>query len=199
MKNISEFGNKSEWWSKQHYHDPLPYAVKIKRLAWMVVWNLFARWMPYFIFRNFRVFLLHCFGMRDKGEVSVYPTVKVWAPWNIRLGNHVAIDDRVNLYSVAKITIGTKVAISREAILCTASHDWHYPNLPLIVKPIEIGDGVWIGARAFILPGVSIGEGAVVAAGSVVTKDVEPWTIVGGNPARFIKKREIGSSPVIVP
>ena len=101
------------------------------------------------------------------------------------------IDDEGNLYSAAKITIGTKVAISREAFICTASHDITKPERPLFTAPITICDGVWIGARAIILPGVTIGEGAVVAAGAVVTKDVDPFTVVGGNPAKFIKKREL--------
>ena len=127
--------------------------------------------------------------MTDK--VSCYPSVKIWAPWNLKLGTYVAIDDEVNLYCVDKITIGTKVAISREAFICTASHDITQLSRPLITAPITIGDGVWIGARAIILPGVNIGEGAIIAAGSIVTKDVEPWTVVGGNPAKFIKKRII--------
>ena len=132
---------------------------------------------------------MKCFGMKHQGHVSVYPSVKVWAPWNIEMASYVAIDDEVNLYSAAKITIGTKVAISREAFICTASHDITKANRPLVTAPITIGDGVWIGARAIILPGVRIGEGAVVAAGAVVTKDVEPWAVVGGNPAKFIKMR----------
>lgn len=127
--------------------------------------------------------------MKHNGHVDVYPTVKVWAPWNLELGSYVAVDDEVNLYSAAKITIGTKVAISREAFICTASHDILKANRPLTTAPITICDGVWIGARATILPGVTIGEGAVVAANAVVTKDVEPWTVVGGNPARVIGRR----------
>ena len=181
----------SAWWARQYYVDSLPRSVKIKRLLWIVVWSLFAKWMPYFVCRKWRVFLLRVFGMKDNGYVGFYPSAKVWAPWNLELGSYVAIDDEVNLYSAAKITIGTKVAISREAFICTASHDITKPNRPLITAPITIGDGVWIGARATILPGVTIGEGAVVAAGAVVVKNVEPWTVVGGNPAKFIKKREL--------
>ena len=188
---MSEQCHTSEWWAKQDYHDALPQSVKLRRLAWILVWGCLAKWMPYFVGKRWRVLLLHCFGMKDKGRVSFYPTAKIWAPWNLELGSFVAIDDEVNLYSAAKITIGTKVAISREAFICTASHDTSKPNRPLITAPISIGDGVWIGSRATVLPGVTIGEGAVVAAGAVVTKDVEPWTIVGGNPAKFIKKREL--------
>lgn len=181
----------SEWWARQEYCDSLSRTVKFKRLGWILVWGAFAKWTPYFACRQWRVFLLRCFGMKDAGAVSFYPTVRVWAPWNLELGSFVAIDDEVNLYSVAKIKIGTKVAISREAFICTASHDITAANRPLVLAPITICDGVWIGARATILPGVTIGEGAVVAAGAVVTKDVAPWTVVGGNPAKFIKKREL--------
>lgn len=182
---------ESDWWKKQAYQDFLPHSVKLKRLAWILVWGLCAKWMPYFFGGKWRVFLLRGFGMKDENHVSFYPTAKIWAPWNLELGSYVAIDDLVNLYSAAKIKIGTKVAISREAFICTASHDISKPNRPLVVAPITVEDGVWIGARAIILPGVTIGEGAVVGAGSVVTKDVEPWTVVGGNPAKVIKKREL--------
>ena len=187
--NVTHYDSK--WWARQCYHDPLPHSVKLGRLAWLIVWGIGASWMPYFIGRKWRVLLLHCFGMKDGGHVGFYPTAKVWAPWNLKLGSFVAIDDQVNLYSAEKITIGTKVAISREAFICTASHDISKPNRPLVLEPITIGDGVWIGARATILPGVTIGEGAIVAAGAVVAKDVEPWTVVGGNPAKVIKKREL--------
>ena len=181
----------SEWWARQSYVDALPCSIKLRRFLWIIVWKLLAAWMPYFIGNGWRVRLLKCFGMKHYGHIAVYPSCKVWAPWNIDMSSYVAIDDEVNLYSVGKITIGTKVAISREAFICTASHDITKPNRPLVTAPITICDGVWIGARAIILPGVTIGEGAVVAAGAVVTKDVEPFTVVGGNPAKFIKKREL--------
>ena len=129
------------------------------------------------------------FGMRHCGHVSVYPSVNVWAPWNVEMGSYVAIDDQVNLYSVDKITIGTKVAISREAFICTASHDITKPNRPLITAPITICDGVWIGARAIILPGVTIGSGALVGAGAVVTHDVPDGATVVGSPARPIAEK----------
>lgn len=188
---MSEMHYTSEWWAKQDYHDPLPRSVKLKRLAWILTWGLLAKWMPYFVGKKWRIFLLRRFGMKDQGHVGFYPSAKIWAPWNLELGSFVAIDDAVNLYSAAKITIGTKVAISREAFICTASHDITKPNRPLITAPITICDGVWIGARATILPGVTIGEGAIVAANAVVTRDVAPWTVVGGNPAKFIKPREL--------
>lgn len=180
----------SEWWASQIYSDSIDESIKRRRLIWLVVWGVFAKWMPYFVGRTWRMYLLQWFGMTCSGHVNIYPSVKVWAPWNVELGSYVAIDDEVNLYSADRIKIGTKVAISREAFICTASHDITKPNRPLSTAPITICDGVWIGARAIILPGVTIGEGAVIAAGAVVVKDVAPWTVVGGNPATVIKMRE---------
>ncbi len=179
----------TEWWERQDYHTAIPAKTRRRRLVWIGAWNLLAKWTPYFLFRGWRIWLLTKFGLQNCGEIAVYPTVSIWAPWNIQMGKHVAVDDQANLYSVDKITIGTKVAISREVFICTASHDITKPNRPLITAPVTICDGVWIGARATILPGVTIGEGAIVGAGAVVTKDVEAWTVVGGNPAKFIKKR----------
>ena len=102
--------------------------------------------------------MLSIFGMKHNGHIGLYPTCKLWAPWNIEMGGCVAIDDEVNLYSADKIMIGTKVAISCEAFICTASHDIAKPNRPLVTAPITICDGVWIGTRAIVLPGVTIGE-----------------------------------------
>jgi putative colanic acid biosynthesis acetyltransferase WcaF len=181
----------SEWWAAQVYVDAISKTIKRKRLIWCVLWSVFAKWMPYYVGRRWRVFLLKSFGMKHKGHVMIYPSVKVWAPWNVQMGSYVAIDDDVNLYSADKIKIGTKVAISRNAFICTASHDITKANRPLVTAPIEICDGAWIGAYAIILPGVTIGEGAVVGACAVVTKDVPPWTVVAGNPAREVKKRVI--------
>ena len=181
----------SEWWGRQLYTTAIPRKVRFKRALWMVVYTVFFRHSFYPFLVRWRAWLLQRFGMKCGNHISIHPSAMIWAPWNIKTEHALAIDEGVNLYSVDKITIGMKVAISREAFICTASHDITKPNRPLITAPITICDGVWIGARAIILPGVTIGEGAVVAAGAVVTKDVEPWSVVGGNPAKFIKKREL--------
>ncbi len=181
----------TEWWERQDYTTAISWKARLRRLLWLFVWHAFSEWLPYFVGNGWRVKLLTWFGLDNSGEISVYPTARIWAPWNISMGKHVAIDDGVYLYSAAAITIGTKVAISREAFICTASHDITKGCRPLKTAPIVIQDGVWIGARAIILPGVTIGEGAVVAAGAVVTKDVPAWHIVGGNPAKLIKVREL--------
>ena len=178
-------------WKSQHYTTKTSFRVRLKRCLWQIVYVFLFRPTPYFILQTWRLFLVKCFGAKATCLVQLFPSCKIWAPWNLEVGEYVAIDRDVNLYSVNSIKIGNKVAISAEAFICTASHDISIPSRPLITKPIIIENGVWIGARAFIFPGVRIGEGAVIGACAVVTKDVEPWTVVVGNPARFIKRREL--------
>ena len=178
-------------WKSQTYQTRTPQRIRVGRLVWIIVWVLFFRSTPYFLFSRWRQFLLRLFGAKINSEVQVFPSCRIWAPWNLSFGIHNAIDDGVTLYSIDKITIGDKVAISRNAFICTASHDISGLDLPLITKPITICDGAWIGLGAYVGPGVTIGEGAVVGAHAVVTKDVEPWAVVCGNPAKFIKKRQI--------
>lgn len=166
---------------------------KLKRLLWNIVYSLFFRTtIAHIRFINkWRLLLLKIFGTKSSISNTIYPNVRVWAPWNLIIGKHVAIDENVDLYNVDVIKIGHFVSISRRAFICTASHDITDIKRPLITKPITIGNGVWIGAQAYIGPGVTIGEGAVIAANAVVVKDVEPWTIVGGNPAKIIKQRNV--------
>lgn len=180
-------------WKNQTYKTRTPGSVRRRRFFWNMAWILFFRPTPYFALLGWRQFLLRLFGAEINNEVQVFPSCKIWAPWNLSFGWHVAIDDGVYLYSVDKIRIGTKVAISRNAFICTASHDISRLDRPLITKPIVIGNGVWICAGAFIGPGVTIGEGAVVGACAVVTKDVAPWTVVAGNPAKVIKMRVLNT------
>lgn len=191
MNNINHKHYPTEWWAKQSYNTPTSRTVRRRRLKWLIVWRLLIKPFPYFLGNKFRLWLTSLHGLKHDGHVSIYPNVQIWAPWNIKMGSYVAIDSDVNLYSADNIVIGTKVAISREAFICTASHDINYANRPLITAPINICDGVWIGAKATILPGVTIGEGAVVAANSVVTKDVPAWAVVAGNPAKIIKYRHL--------
>ena len=107
------------------------------------------------------------------------------------MGNHSCLSENVECYSVDRITIGDQVVVSQDAFLCCASHDITSPIMELTYAPITIEAQAWVAARVFIGPGVTVGEGAVVGACAVVTKDVEPWVVVAGNPARVIKRREI--------
>jgi putative colanic acid biosynthesis acetyltransferase WcaF len=105
------------------------------------------------------------------------------------LGDHAWLGDGVDCYSVAAIQIGDHAVISQRAFLCTATHDYTDPKFPLVTAPITVGPGAWVAAEAFIGPGVNVGEGAVVGARAVAVKDVAPWTVVAGNPAKVLKKR----------
>lgn len=164
---------------------------KVARVLWSLACTVlfrptFARIYPCQLWRNL---LLRMFGTKTWYQAQYFPTVRIWAPWNLRTGRSVAIDDQVDLYNVAPITMGHMVSISRRAFLCTASHDISDVGRPLTTAPIVIGNGVWIGAEAYVGPGVTIGDGAVIAARDVVVKDVPAWSVVGGNPAKFIKER----------
>ena len=136
--------------------------------------------------RGFRRWLLRCFGATLADDAVVYPSARVWAPWNLTLGPATIIDRNVYLYTVSPIVIGAQVFVSDGAFLCTASHDITRLDRPLTHLPITIHDGAWICAQAFVGPGVTVGEGAIIAARAVVTRDVPPWAIVAGNPARII-------------
>lgn len=165
---------------------------KAARLLWNATWLLLARWTPergFKAFDHWRLFLLRLFGAKIGAGCRVFPSTRVWAPWNLSLGDHSSLGEEVFCYNVASVELGANAVVSREALLCTASHDIASPVFELTVRPVKIGPSAWVAARGIVLPGVTVGEGAVVGAGSVVARDVPPWTVVAGNPAREIKKR----------
>ena len=139
--------------------------------------------------------LLRIFGAKlhtqPKGYVALNPKARIESPWNVEIGNLSSIGNKAWVYALDNITVGSKTCIGENVKLLTGYHDIATKNFAFKTKPITIGSCVWIATGAIVLPGVTIGDGAVVAAGAVVTKDVEPWTVVGGNPAKFIKKREL--------
>jgi len=174
-----------------HYENSLSRRNQIKRFLWTITWILFARPIPRSVLSGWKRFLLRCFGAKIHKTAAIYSSAKVYMPWNLEMGEYSCLAPEVDCYNAAKIKIGAHSTISQKSYLCTASHDITKSTIPLITKPIIIEEQVWIGADAFIGMGVTIGEGAVVGARTAVFKDVEPWTVVGGNPAKFIKKREI--------
>lgn len=167
---------------------------KMARAVWNIVWLLLFRPTPdrgLSLFVRWRIILLRLFGAKIGKHCAVRNSAKIWQPWNLELGDWAAISEDCDIYSADIIRIGDRSTISKGAFLCGASHDVTSPIMELTCAPITIGHDAWVASRSIILPGVSIGDGAVVAAGAVVTKDVEPWTVVGGNPAKIIKKRVI--------
>jgi len=133
--------------------------------------------------------LLRLFGAKVGRGARVYPSCRIWAPWNLIMGDYASLGQHVQCYNVAQIELGDYSAVSQYAYLCGATHDYTILTMPLLPKPIRIGARAWIAACAFVGPGVMVEEGAVVGARACVFRDVPPWTVVAGNPARTIKRR----------
>lgn len=175
----------------EKYRDALSLSNKLHRLLWNVSCLLLFRPFGGPLFWRWRNTVLRLFGARVGAGCKVSNSAVIWAPWNVELGRMVCIGPGCKVYSAAKIVIGDKVTVSQGAYLCGASHDINYLNKPLLTAPISIGRFAWVCADAFVGMGVTIGEGAVVGARAAVFKDVDQWTVVGGNPAKFIKKRVV--------
>lgn len=161
---------------------------RTKRILWALFNATLFRWAIGRIGWPLRRFLLKSFGALIDKDAYVYSSSSIFAPWNLILAR-ACIGPNTNIYNKDLVQIGNDSVISQDTTLCSASHDIQSTMLPLQTKPIIIKDFVWIASEAFVGMGVTIGEGAVVGARAAVFKDVEPWTVVGGNPAKFIKKR----------
>lgn len=177
---------------KSDYINELSLANKLGRALWGVVWVTLFRYSPRRAF-GWRRFLLRVFKAKIDDTSVVYPSARVWAPWNLEMKAYAVIGEFVNCYNAGKVTIEEDGNLAGYNTLCTASHDIYSDSRKLITKPIVIGPGAWLFFNSFVSPGVVIGKGAIVAAGSVVVKDVQPYEIVGGNPSKFIRMREIKS------
>lgn len=175
----------------EKYIDNYSKKEKFKRLSWNVFCFFFFRPFGLPFFKVWRNFILKIWGARiGKGSV-IHSSSKIWAPWNLELGQRTCIGPNTIIYNPGKIILGNKVTISQYSYLCTATHDYESKLHTLYWRPIIVNDYAWVAADAFIGPGVTIGEGAIVGARAVVFKDVSPWTVVGGNPAKYIKDRVI--------
>ena len=174
----------------QEFSNPHGLKNKLLRVLWGWTWLLLFRPSPRLMF-GWRALLLRLFGARIERGTHIYSSAQFWAPWNLTVERGAAIAENVDCYCIAPIFIGAGASVSRYSFLCSAAHDISDPAGALTSAPIRIEAGAWIFADVFIGPGVTIGEGAVVGARSSVYRDVAPWVVVGGNPARFLKKREL--------
>lgn len=173
----------------KHYKNLLGWRNKLARLCWNITYLLLFRPFGSSLLMPWRKLILLIFGAKLGKGCNIYSSVRIWAPWNLTMGDDSCMAPEVDCYNVAKISIGDRSTISQKSYLCTASHDISDPFHRLITSPIEIEDQVWVAADAFVGMGVRIGQGAVVGARSAVFKDVKPWTVVGGNPSHVINKR----------
>jgi putative colanic acid biosynthesis acetyltransferase WcaF len=165
---------------------------RMSRATWGIVCAVFFRFSPRPL-HAWRAFLLRCFGAKLGKNCRIYSRARIWAPWNLRCGDLATIADEAIVYNPAPVSLGSHAIVSQQAYLCSATHDYNDPKFPLISFPISIGAYAWVCARATVQAGVSLGDGAVLALGSVATRDLEPWTVYGGIPARKIKLRRPSS------
>ncbi|TKD65536.1 putative colanic acid biosynthesis acetyltransferase [Flavobacterium sp. ASW18X] len=161
---------------------------RVLRLVWNLCYLILFKYSPR-PFHAWRSFVLRLFGAKLGKNVHIYPKVQIWAPWNLVIGNDVGVANGVDLYSQGLITLEDRVIISQRSYLCTGTHDYTKKGHPLYTQPITVKKNAWVAAECFVGPGVTIGEGAVLGSRAAAYKDVAPWTIVGGNPAKYIKDR----------
>ncbi len=162
-----------------------------RELLYRVLWSIgrqFFRLTPRPCFA-IRRSILRLFGAKVGRNVHVYSSSHIYFPWNLSIGNDSAIGEWALIYNLGKVTIGKQTVISQRVHLCAGTHDYKNTSFPLMKQPIGIGNEVWVCADAFVMPNVKIGDRAIIAARSVVVKDVSYGKVVGGNPAKFIKSR----------
>lgn len=164
------------------------FANRLIRLAWAVVYALLYRPSPR-PFHGWRCFLLRLFGAKLGAGVHPYPTARIWAPWNLICDNAASIGDDAIIYNPKPLHMGSHAIVSQYAFICGATHDYEDPSFRTISFEMRLGSYSWICARACVQPGVNVGDGAVLALASVATRDLDPWTVYGGIPAKPLKKR----------
>jgi putative colanic acid biosynthesis acetyltransferase WcaF len=175
------------------YVNKLGLRNQLLRAVWQIVYWVLFRFSPTPL-QAWRRLLLRLFGAALDSGANVYPSAKIWAPWNLRMGSHSCLAREVDCYCVAPISIGDHALVSQYSFLCSATHDYTSAGFELISKPIDIGAKAWLAADVFVGPGVTIGEGAVIAARSTVVKNVPPWEVWAGLPAKFVKTRHLAQT-----
>ncbi|MFC5345671.1 putative colanic acid biosynthesis acetyltransferase [Brevundimonas staleyi] len=163
---------------------------RLFRLAWNVVWALLASWTPPFM-RGWRRWLLRRFGATIDDTAGVYGSAQIWYPPNLTMGAHAYIGPGAIVYCMAPITLDDYAIVSQRAHLCAGTHNIDDPNFQLEVRPIRIGRRGWVAAEAFVGPGVTIGEGAVLGGRAVAFRDLKPWGVYSGNPAGWLRERRV--------
>jgi putative colanic acid biosynthesis acetyltransferase WcaF len=173
---------------KSAYDSPWPASERLLRVLWEFCWLIFCVWTPKPL-NPWRLFWLRVFDAKIDGTPFVHQRARIAVPWKLTLHDRACLGDRANAYNLGEIEIGARATVAQEAYLSAASHDFSRPEMPLTAAKITIGEDAFIGARAFVLPGITIGARSVIGACSVVTKDVPADVVAAGNPCRTIKSR----------
>ena len=169
--------------------------VSLKTKIGRTIWNIVAFFLfrPFVtgLFRRWRIMILRLFGAHIHPSANIYASAKIWAPWNLIMEKGTCLGPDVICYNQDIIMLEEGAIVSQHCYLCTASHDITKLNRPLITAPITIKRKAWVASDAFIGMGVTVGEFSVIGARACVYKDVEPYTVVGGNPAKLLKVRNV--------
>ena len=173
---------------KSAYESPWSDSHRVMRALWEFCWFLFCAWTPKPL-NPWRLFWLRVFDAKIHGTPFVHQRARIAVPWNLTLHDRACLGDRANAYSLGEIEIGARATVAQEAYLSAASHDFDDPNMPLVAAKITIGEDAFIGARAFVLPGVTVGPRAIIGACSIVTRDVPENVVAAGNPCHVIRPR----------
>jgi putative colanic acid biosynthesis acetyltransferase WcaF len=173
---------------KSAYDTPWPAGQRVMRVLWEFCWVVFCAWTPKPL-NEWRLFWLRVFDAKIDGTPFVHQRARIAIPWNLTLHDRACLGDRANAYSLGEIEIGARATVGQEAYLSTGSHDFSRTEMPLVTAKITIGDDAFVGARAFVMPGITIGERSVVGACSVVTHDVPADVIAAGNPCKILRSR----------
>lgn len=172
-----------EYLQKTPYDSPWTLKNRVKMLLWEYIWTIFCSWTPKPA-NPWRIFWLKIFGCKIYGKPFVHQRARIQIPWNLILHDRACLGDRANAYSLGRIEIFEHATVGQEVYLCTGTHAFDKPAKNLLTSPIIVERHAFIGARAFIMPGIKIGENSIVGACSVVTKSVPSNKTVKGNPAR---------------
>lgn len=161
---------------------------KLRRLGWKTCWFVLCSWTPSPL-HKWRCFILRTFGAKIGKSNFIYPNCKIWAPWLLETEDVVTIGPGVEVYNPGGLFLGHHSILSQDAFICGATHNYNTKDFTYIKKMIKIEPYAWICAKAIVLPGVHCAEGSILGAGSLTSRNLEPWTVNAGNPARFIKMR----------
>lgn len=176
------------------YASPWPLRQRLELLIWDYAWALTCRWTPK-PFNRWRLLVLRLFGAEIHGRPFVHQRARITQPRNLVLHHRACLGDRAHAYALGRIVLHEGATIAQEAYLCTGTHDFGSPDLPLQTASIVVGRGAFVGARAFVLPGLTLGAHCLVGAMSVVSRDVPAGAIVAGNPARVSGLRPAAENP----
>src|SRR5436309_4936249 len=141
---------------KSAYDSPWPASQRFLRVLWEFCWDLFCVWTPKPL-NQWRLFWLRLFGAKIHGTPFVHQRARISIPWNLTLHDRALIGDRANVNTLGEIEIGPGAIVAQECYLSSGTHDFDDPALPLVTAKITIGQNAFLGARTFVMPGITIG------------------------------------------